>query len=250
MSVSRINYTGRKRIPRERVTVGIAGNAPDATVEARFAISDLGFPATARVVLEAQASWTVQSFEFGTVEHYSPPPNARLTEFTSLVGILFRLKVIGTGDAAGRLLGVADGVKANGDAESAAQKSFVVVRPEDLGDRLWKLEFDEGQPLLLVNSRLGDHQDFARRSDVGALVLPDVLQRILVKAAADGDDDDGSNPPWVANALSLGTRLTGRQAPPSSDEEAVELWADEAVSAFARRHRFVDVFRALIDGST
>lgn len=242
MSVKRLNYTGRKRIPRERVSVGIAGDPPLATVEAHFDLSGLGFPTTARVVLEAQASWTVQSFDFGTVEQYASPKDARLTEFSSMAGVLFRLKIIGTGDAAGRLLGVADGVKPNGDAESAAQKSFVVVRPEDLGERLWKVDFDEAQPLLLVNSRLGDHQDFVRRSEVAALVLPEVLERILVKAAANGEDEDGSGPGWIATALRLGARLAGRQPPPATDDEALEVWADEAVSAFARRHHFADLF--------
>ena len=241
MSVSRINYTGRKRIPRENVMIGVSGAGSEAVVGATFELKSLGFPDTARVVLEAQAGWTVQRFEFGTVGQYLEPQDRRLTEFPSLAGLLFRLKVIATGDHDGRLLGVADKLKPSGDIQQAAQQSFVVVRPQDLGDRVWKIEFDEAQPLLLVNSRLLDHQDFLKRKEVAALVLPEVLQRILGKAAERGADEEGGSG-WQTLAVRLGERLAGRVVPPTTDEEAIELWVDEAVGAFSRRHQFIDVF--------
>jgi hypothetical protein len=241
VSVSRLNYTGRKRIPREHVTIGVSGTGVDAVVGATFDLKALGFPATARVVLEAQAGWTVQRFEFGTVGQHIEPSDRRLTEFSSLAGLLFRLKVIATGDYDGRLLGVADKLKASGDIEQSAQQSFVVVRPHDLGDRVWKIEFDEAQPLLLVNSRLLDHQDFLKRKDVAALVLPEALHRILATAAEQGADDETGGG-WQTMAIRLGERLAGRAAPPSTEDEELERWVDEAVGAFSRRHQFIDAF--------
>lgn len=246
MSVSRLNYTGRKRIPRESVLIGVSGTGTAAVVGASFDLKPLGFPDTARVVLEAQAGWTVQRFEFGTVGQYLEPQDRRLSEFPSLAGLLFRLKVIATGDHDGRLLGVADRLKPSGDINQAAQQSFVVVRPQDLGDRVWKIDFDEAQPLLLVNSRLQDHQDFLKRKEVAALVLPEALQRILVRAAERGADDEAGSG-WQSMALRLGERLAGRVVPPSTDDEEIERWVDEAVGAFSRRHQFIDVF--VSDGS-
>ncbi len=247
MSVSRLNYTGRKRIPRERVMIGVSGTGADAVVGASFNISDLGFPDTAKVVLEAQAGWTVQRFDFGTVAHYTEPSERRLSEFQSLSGLLFRLKVIATGELNGRLLGEADGLKPSGDIEQASQRSFVVVRPHDLGDRVWKVEFDDSQPLLLVNSRIHDYQDFLKRKEVAALVLPEAIQRVLEEAAAVGSDDENREG-WQGVALRLGERLVGRLVPPASDEAELERWIDEAVSAFARRHQFIDIFRTESSG--
>lgn len=241
MSVSRINFTGRKRIPRERVTVGVSGAGPAAEVGAHFHLEGLGFPETARVVLEAQASWTVQRFEFGTVGQYAEPLHRRLMEFHSLAGLLFRLKVIATGDQDGRLLGVADRIKPSGDIQNASQQSFVVVRPHDLGERVWKIDFDDSQPLLLVNSRLHDHQDFLKRKDVAALVVPEVLERILEEAIERGADDEVADA-WHTMALRLGERLAGRVVPQSTDEEEVDRWVDEAVGAFARHHQLIDIF--------
>lgn len=249
MSVSRLNYTGRKRIPHDRVNVGIVGEGRTSVVVAQFILEGLGFPETARVVLEAQAGWTVQRFEFGTVGFVKDPADRRLSEFDSLVGLMFRLKVIGTGDHEGRLLGVADRLRPNGDLDQAARKAFVVVRPQDIGDRVWKIEFDESQPILLVNTRLADHQDFLKRREVAALVLPEALQRILEHAARLGNaEDDGDS--WQSTAISLGERLAGRTAPPADDEEEIDRWVDEAVGAFARRHQFIASFTMDLAGQS
>jgi hypothetical protein len=243
VSVSRINFTGRRRIPRDHVLIGVSGSGPAATVSANFDLKDLEFPETARVVLEAQAGWTVQRFEYGTVGQHIESGERRLSEFQSLAGLLFRLKVIATGELDGRLLGVADKLKPSGDIDQTSQQSFVVVRPQDLGDRVWKVDFDDSQPLLLVNSRLHDHQDFLKRKEVAALVLPEALQRILEEAAELGAEDEAGEG-WHTMALRLGARLAGRAAPQGTDAEELDRWVDEAVGAFSRRHQLIDVFVA------
>jgi hypothetical protein len=243
VSVSRLNYTGRKRIQRDCVSIGVSGSPPNAVVGASFRLGDLGFPGAARVVLEAYAGWIVQRFDFGTIDQITSPTDARLSEFDSTAGLLFRLKVVGTGDRDGRLLGVADRLHPSAEFDTIAQQSFVVVRPQDLGDRVWKLELDPSQPLLLVNNRIVDHHDFLKRRDVAALLLPEVLSQLLRFAIETGEEEDGSG--WIGTTLRIGTRLAGREAPPSAEEEEVQRWTDEVVGAFARRHQFID---AIIGG--
>lgn len=241
MSISRINFTGRKRISHEHVTIGITGAAPSALIQVHFNLKNLGFPETARVVLEAQAGWTVQRFDFGTVGQFSKPNNLQLTDFHSLEGLLFRLKVIATGDHDGRLLGVADKLRHSGDIVPAAQQSFVVVRPSDIGDRVWKVDFDESQPILLVNTRIHDCQDFLKRREVAALVFPEVLQRILEMGVKLGSGDEGGDG-WPTLALGLGEQLTNEPVPAADNEDEIERWVDAAVGAFSQRHELIDVF--------
>ncbi|WP_337170434.1 hypothetical protein [Gemmatimonas aurantiaca] len=241
MSTSRFNFTGRKRIPRENVWVGVSGNGPTAIVEAGFDIGSLGFPVTAKVVLEAQAGWTIQRFDWGSVGQSAEPADRRLHEFRSHAGLLFRLKVIAIGDNDGRLLGIADKLKPTGGLEAMPRQSLVVVRPQDLGDRVWKIDFDESQPLLLINSRLNDHQDFLKRREVAALVLPEALHRILEKAVEVGAEDAAADG-WHTMAIRLGERLAGRIAPQSGDDEENDRWIDEAISTFSRRHNLMEAF--------
>lgn len=247
MSVSRFNFTERKRIPREHVKVALHGDLPIAVVSASFALAEYGFPGTAQLVLEAQAGWTVQRFEFGTIDSIQAPRDARLSEFDSLAGVLFRVKVIATGDHGGRLLGTADALHPSSSLEDAGQRSFVVVRPADLGDLIWRLEFDEDQAILLVNRRLGDHHDFLRRKEVIALVFPEVLRQLLLEAIdRPADEEDIGH--WTTQAKLLGERLATRPAPQHDDEEAVDEWAVEAVKAFARRHRLIENVSTWIEG--
>lgn len=242
MSISRINYTGRERIRRESVSVGITGNPPAATVAANFALEDYGFPGTSRVVLEAYAGWLVQRFEFGTVDTIAPPVDPRLTEFDSVSGLLFRLKIIGVGADEGRILGAADQIHPSADFDAASQQSFVVVRPQDLGDRVWKLELDVSQPVLLVNNRIADHHDFLKRRDVAALVLPEVLAQLLRFSVETEEEDGADGTSWVSMTRRIGMALAGRVNPPEGEEEELQRWVDEAVGAFSRRHSFMDAF--------
>jgi hypothetical protein len=239
MSVNHFNYTSRRRIPREHVQVVLLGDLPDATVSAQFTLASHGFPETARLVLEAQSGWTVQRFDFGTVGAVVAPKSPQMREFDTLAGVLFRLKVVATGDREGMLLGVADGLRPSTSLEDGGQRSFVVVRPADLGDVIWRLEFEEEQAVLLINNRLGDHHDFLRRREVVALVFPEVLRQLLIQAA-ENPSDEGDTAHWTAQALVLGARLATRPAPTADGEEALQEWAVEAVKAFARRHRLLD----------
>lgn len=249
MSVSRFNFTERRKIPREDVTVSVQGDLPNAVVSASFRLSHHGFPGTAQLVLEAQAGWTVQRFAFGTVDNPHPPSDAVLREFDSLAGVLFRLKVVATGDHEGRLLGTADALHPSSSLEDAGQRSFVVVRPADLGDLIWRLDYDEDQAILLVNRRLGDHHDFLRRKEVIALVFPEVLRQLLMEAVErPGDEEDLSH--WTSQAKALGERLATRPAPSPSDSEELEDWAVDAVKAFARRHRLLENVGNWIEGDS
>lgn len=247
MSVRHLNYTGRKKITRSSVRIAVDGIAPSARLAASFDLGEYAFPDTARVVVEAQAGWTIQRFEFGTVAEYRAPANSELTEFDSMAGVLFRLKVIATGDEEGRLLGVADKLRPSESMEEASQRSFVVVRPEDLGECAWKVDFDEHQPLLLINRRLGDHHDFIRRRVVAALMFPEVLRRILEQAVELGlDEEDPGH--WAGKAIQLGEQLAAGVVPPADDDEAVGRWIDEAVGAFARRHQLLEAVASWLEG--
>jgi len=210
-----------------------------ARLIASFSLAPYDFPATARVVVEAQAGWTVQRFEFGAIGDVRAPRDTRLSEFSSLAGLMFRLKIVGTDDSEGRLLGEADRLRPSASIAEASQRSFIVVRSEDLGQVVWRVDIDEGQPLLLVNSRLGDHHEFLRRKEVMGLVLPAVLQQVLVAAIETGQDEDDPSA-WETQAIRFGERLTATTVPPSEDEESIEEWVEAVVAEFSRKHRFLE----------
>lgn len=239
MSVSHFNYTGRQRVRRDDIKVAVVGQPPEATIAASFQLDAYRFPESASVVLEAQAGWTVQRFDWGRVGLMTPPARLRLDEFDSLAGLLFRLKVVGSGTNEGRILGEADRLRPIGTIEEASQRSFIIVRPGDLGQVPWRLDFDENQPVLVINRCLGDHHELLQRKAVSALLLPEVFRQVLTRAASAGSDPDDENS-WQNQVIRFGERMGGVSLPESDDDDEIARWTRDVVETFCRRHRFAD----------
>ena len=107
MAIRRLNYTGRKRIKREDVSILLHDNPAmfdaDLTRLAEYAL-----PKDAFVFVEARLQTRWMRFKYGTVGAITPDPDRRLTEFDSAEGIRFSVKVTATSDKAGKLLAEAD----------------------------------------------------------------------------------------------------------------------------------------------
>lgn len=236
MSTRRFNFTGAKRIRQSDVQIVTDRDGDDFAFDASFSISQYELPETAEVVIEAYAEWTVMRFPFGTVGSHRDPASTRLSAFDSPEGIRFRLKVLGTGQHAGLILAEADKLRPTDSTDSVNARSFIVVRPADLGDVAWRLTFDEAQPVLSLNSALGDWQSFIRRPVVRSLLLPEVVRQILREALNSARDDEDPMG-WQREAMKLASAASGSAPRNTDDEDAVELWLDDVVRRFARQHR-------------
>jgi hypothetical protein len=104
-----------------------------------------------------------------------------------------------------------------------------------LGSVVWRLTFDEAQPVLQLNDRLGDWQSFLRRSSIRSLLLPEVVRQILREALENEAeaDDEGA---WQRHAMKLASASSGLP-PKGDDEDEAERWIDEVVRKFAHRYR-------------
>jgi len=253
MTTRRLNWTGRRRIPRERARISLAQVDGHTSFSAVLELASLGFPPEARVVVEAyrQAGW--MRFDFGSVSLVAPPRSTWLEEFDPVDGVLFRVKVLGTAGEHGRILGEADGIRpSDPSAAESDNEPLLIPRGADLGEEVWRLNIDEGSmpPELLVNRSLGDWQAVARSPQFVWLVYPEVLRRIL-RAVLDGDTlDPEDTESWRARWVRFASTLPGVSAPPGegSDLTLRENWVDDAVQSFCRVHRFRDRFEALITG--
>ena len=101
-------------------------------------------------------------FDFGTVGVLRPPLDRRLTEFDSVEGVLFRVKVIASSEPRGLLIAEADQIRPRQakDEEDQRVPLLPVVPNRELGDEIFRVEFDSNQTLLKVNDSLGDWRDY------------------------------------------------------------------------------------------
>ncbi|NJN05089.1 MAG: hypothetical protein HC814_00010 [Rhodobacteraceae bacterium] len=236
----RLNYTGRRRIPRALVSVRLVPSQNGVwSFNAEFELAEFDFPAEARVYVEAYNATSYMRFEFGTVGVRSVPADLRLTEITPSPLPKFRLKVVD--GRLGLLLAVADKlVPLRPEEDETHKQSLLPVDFRDLGDRIWRLDLTDW-PVLELNRRIADLGEVARSADSFlALVYPEVVRRILHEAlvAQDQTDPDFDDSDWTSLWLRYACSLPGIEPPPEGVGEDAdarkEQWIEQTVQAFCR----------------
>jgi hypothetical protein len=200
------NYTGRRKIGRKDVSITLRQENAVWVFDAELRLADHHFPRNAEVWVEAHRQNLWMQWTWGTVATLRMPADRRLTEFDVPDGVLFRVRVVQPpGSEHHKLLGEADAipfVKA-GEADDRRRHLLVPV-PDVLDQQLWRLDFESDPPRLLVNKDVKPSwKEMACSPYFTALVYPEVLRRILMRAlmSDDGwteeDEEGGWQADWV-----------------------------------------------------
>ncbi len=253
--IRRLNYTGRKKIPRSAVTIRLfPADDVGYAFAADFDLAPLGFPSDASIFVEAYNAASYMRFAFGTIGNQCDPKDLRLTEVTSRPLPKFRLKVVDQSRRHGLLLGVADKLIPLRPREDLANKqSLLPVDFCDLSDRIWRLELSDW-PVLELNNRVDAIGEAARTGDSFlALVYPEILRRILheIVIVLDETDPGFDDSAWTSLWLCFVCALPGVTEPPGGVGEAAKArrreWIEETVQVFCRsrraRQRFATALR-------
>ena len=232
----RLNFTGRRRISQSDVGITVTGIGGIETFTAELRLQSYKLRETASVIVEAYRQLELVRFDFGTVGDLTPPASCRLSEFGTVSGLRFRVKVVSTDFPRGRLLAVADRiVPQNEQQQSMPRVPLLAVKAQDLGREVWRLDFTD-EPLLLVNPRVVPKKQLVQSVEFQSLVLPEILRNILnrillveqIRAVDDSDD-------WTTRWLRFAESMPGvGTLPEESDPESDVDWIDAAISSFCR----------------
>ena len=248
--IRRFNYTKRRRIEREELTVKIhLGGTP--TLD--FSISDRElseYPAHARVYIEVYKGPKVERIEIGVAGDRPLRLVAKpLTRFFRGEQPKLRVKVVDERKSMRPILGWADKVPPRVRGEDGIlRQSILPVEPTDLGHEVWRLEFENDEdPVLLVNSRMLMQRDIVsivqHDPEFSALVFPDCLRSILKKKFLHGESIDEDDD-WYKFAVSFDTSID----PETDDEEKRVEWIEKVVSAFAEKSMVTQRYREYKEG--
>src|SRR5215470_16710141 len=153
----RINSTGRKKIPQDKIDLRILPHISGEPLRAKFDIdvASLGLPPSAAVSVEAYHRSTAMRFDCGTVAVKKIPEPLVLNDLDQSGSVLFRIKIVDREGSAGKILASADRVRPLIEGENTDRRSIFPVEYRDLGQEIWRVDIDDDAgPFLLLNSKI------------------------------------------------------------------------------------------------
>jgi hypothetical protein len=245
------NYTGRRRIPLDLISIRVYSLDSGARwFDADLTrLHELKLPENARIFVEAYFERAYRRFAFGTVASIKVPEDRSLEEIDFGGRMQFRVKVTDVTGMHGKLLASAEEIiPALPQQDERAHESLLPVEPRgDMGQEVWRVNFDAGGPYLEVNSAIDGVMDLFRNNKMfAALVYPHALRTILTQVLLihrSGSDDAG----WEARWLRFGMLQVSTPAPDPSPgaatDEEITSWIDSVTATFATRLRGADFVR-------
>lgn len=252
----RFNYTGRVRITRDHFTIrlhdGSAGSPPSFDADLS-GLSALELDANARIVIEAYVRQSNMRFDFGTVASPLPPVDRRLTEIDRGPVVQFRIKVVDTVVKHGRVLAMADQIRAITEDDGDDRRSILPLAQRDLGEAVWKLEVSEDEsPVLVLNNRIPEIavricEDPVLQGAIFSAAVREILRVILSETA-------NAELEWVRDWREFTEGLNEGEIPDFSDEpEAGDIdrktFIEQIVERFANRERWSTTAQPVVAGT-
>jgi hypothetical protein len=240
----RINSTGRRRIPHERVSIALLPHEGSSIPRARadVELSDLPFPQSAALVLEAyQRMTTGMRFDCGTIAVPAIPDAFVLEDIDPAAPVLFRFKVVDRDEHPGRLLGAADRLRPNMDDSPDTRSSLFPIERRELYSEIWKVDMSDG-PTLLLNYNIPNLTAIIQKDPlIQGLLLPAALRIVLEAIVQDPAVEDDESDTWKARWLRFCREELKLGDDPSEceDEEAKRSWVDDGVRAFCKSYDFI-----------
>jgi hypothetical protein len=246
--MTRLNFTGRQRIPRKDVNASI--DVEDGKLKLTATLNRAGsgghdFPDDAQIILEVVDRQTFMLFNLGNVADQVGIRDEHLFEFhpAGVAALQLELRVVSSD---GLVLGSALGVKPELPDEDKRDRISLLpfYASDDLGQRLWQLDLS-ADPCVLINRGVGDWNAFARQEMFVCLVYPELI-RAIAKWELNQKREQDEDAQWTKFLRGLG--YDPADAPDEEDEFLREEWLDSVTGSFAIRHELLKKLKLEEDG--
>lgn len=238
----KLNFTERAKVPRAAIRIDLRRDADGTLVfDPHLSLDGSAASAEARVFLEAYYRTSYMRFDCGTVGAPVIPAQRRLTEIDSDNCVRFRLKIV---EGHHKIVAVADDLLVClRKPEAGARTPLLPVNFTNLGDLVWRLDFDVSGVVLELNNRIDGIETLAKGDPrFLALVYPAAVREILTRIVLiEGHELAEESEEWWG----LWVRWASRYAPPplGGDAEDLQSWIDDVVSGFAAQQNLVERFQ-------
>lgn len=239
----RFNYTGRKKIPREQITITLNRDAGSVrSFNATIDMNGLNLPPGVKVYVEAYHRTESKRFDFGTVGKMLSPRDTTLTALAYTESLRFRVLVVDETGQHGLLLVHADRIT---PISEAGKKSILPVEFRDLGHQIWLVEYGEQDeaPILILNRNIPNIENITKSDPQFIMfVYPAVIREVLTHMIFIDGVDSPFEPStdWHGDWLGFARRILPGEGPPENlnsrevnfNGEEVEKWINRVVEEF------------------
>lgn len=179
--IRRFNYTGRKKIDRDKIKIQLNKNEGLYTsFDAQINLEDYNFPGNTAIYVEARDKSSYMRFPFGSISTQTVPDNRILSEIQSEL-VSFRIKLVDESNKHGLILASSEiSVSMEPEPEDKSKMFILPLVHADLEDQIWKIDFRE-KPHLMVNKKIDLIDEFVDTPYFLGLVFPAVVRLILIQ---------------------------------------------------------------------
>jgi hypothetical protein len=252
--IRRFNYTGRVKIPRNRIDVALFKDNEGKYFRAKINLEGLKLPPDAKIFIEPNYKGVYQRFDFGTVAAFKEPASTRLTELPETELAYFDISIVDESEKVGLLLGKAKGIPVSTNDLPNDRIPLLYVNPADLGNQFWRLTFDssdDNRPILEINNRIPELYEMAKNDyKFISLVYPTAFRNVITKIVEDGEFDVDEEH-WIAQWLKFIESVLGIKSLPDTDDNngvltpEQEEWINECVNEYCKKFQLFEKFTAL-----
>lgn len=256
----RINYTGRRKINREKVSIILnKDNNSVRSFSVNINLDGTNFPPDAKIYIDAYHKTEAKRYDFGTAENIVPPRDTGLAGFAYPENLKFRILIVDESGQHGLILAHADRIRPLSDMDT---KSILPVEFRDLGQQIWRVDFagDEGSPVLVLNGNIPNIQTIAKSDPQFIMyVYPAVIREVLMHMIFAEGVESVSDPSieWHGDWLDFSKRILPGEGPPESlnpqetafESDAAGEWINKVVEEFsASRNEWREFIKQMSGG--
>ena len=250
----RCNFTGRKEIPTRCLKIELNGNER-RIVDLEWSSESLEFPTGCHVYLDVTSSRSafVQRFAWGTVGIPEKPENCVLSEQVG-DAVSCRVMFVDESEDLGRIRGVSkDITPGQRGQKECAEVSMLWVNPVDLGEQIWRLNFDDKMPILEVNKQIENVLGLIKTDKLFfGMVFPSVIRQVFTEIMLCDPEYsfDEIEDTWSDKWLRWGAALHVYAEPPPEKEADIQVrkdWIEGVCEGFGKKHSILQEFNGALD---
>jgi hypothetical protein len=235
--MKRFNYTGRKKILRDDISIRLRGEFSEKpVVDVSVELADYKLSSESTVFLEGQSKTRFSREVLGKVSSSVRKNAITLKEFDDADGLSFRIKVVD--ESGGLMEAIAENIKPHDKENKPDQnhKSILPVASADLSSYgvLWRVNYIDQSATLQIEQGLGSKDQVVRSLLFRGFILPAAMRQILAKIVSSEWDTELSDPDDLSTRWLLFAKQLGAGTPDENAEDH-EDWLDDTVRLISSR---------------